>query len=68
MGTQSHVDIKKVIHERLRRRVAGLDLDADVNAAIAANVGESGQTTSVSSTSTATAGTRPKQEHERPSK
>jgi hypothetical protein len=49
------VNVKKVIHERIRRRVEGLDLDADVNAVVAANVGERGQTTSVSSTSSATA-------------
>lgn len=50
------MNIKKVIRERIRHNVAGVDLDADVNAVVAANVGEKRQTTSVSSTSTASAG------------
>lgn len=49
------MNVKKVIQERIRRRTQGLDVEADVNAAVAANVGERGRTTSVSSTSTATA-------------
>ena len=59
------MDIKKVIQERVRRRVAGMDLDTDVHAVVAANVGKRGQTTSVSSTSTASAGTRRTQQPER---
>jgi hypothetical protein len=62
------VNVKKVIHERIRRRVEGLDLDADVNAVVAANVGERGQTTSVSSTSSATARSDSSKEQDPPSK
>ncbi|MBA2462006.1 MAG: hypothetical protein H0V45_09620 [Actinobacteria bacterium] len=53
------MNIAKVIRERIRRNMEGVDVEADVNAVVAANVGERGQTTSVSSTSTASAGSRP---------
>ena len=59
------MNVKKVIRERIRERVAGVDLDADVNAAVAANVGERGQRTVVSSTSSAVAG-RTTEKPERP--
>jgi hypothetical protein len=62
------VNIKKVIHERIRRQTEGLDPDAEVNAVVAANVGERGQTTSVSSTSSASAGSGSKKEHDPPPK
>jgi hypothetical protein len=67
-GNPTDVHIKKVIQERIRRRVEGLDLDADVNAVVAANVGESGQTTSVSSMSSAKAGSRAREGQDPPRK
>ena len=60
-GDSTTVNIKKVIRERIRESAAGVDLDADVNAVVAANVGERGQTTSVSSSSRASASSRPKE-------
>jgi hypothetical protein len=47
------MQVRKIIQRRLRGRRGGVDLAADLNAAIAANVGEHGQTTHVSSRSTA---------------
>ena len=47
------MQVRKIIRRRLRSRGGGVDLAADLNAAIAANVGEQGQTTNVSSRSTA---------------
>jgi hypothetical protein len=44
---------RKVIQRRIRRSGGGVDAVGDVNAAIAANVGERSQTTHVSSRSTA---------------
>jgi hypothetical protein len=44
---------RKIIQRRIRRSADGVDLVGDLNAAIAANVGERGQTTHVSSRSTA---------------
>jgi hypothetical protein len=41
--------IKKLIQRRIRRHGNGVDLAGDVNAAIAANVGERGAHTHVSS-------------------
>ena len=67
-GNLNAMDVKEVIRERIRQKTGGLDLDADVNAVVAANIGESGQTTSVSSTSRASAGGRREQESERRSK
>lgn len=60
------MNVGKVIRERIRQKLAGVEVDADVNAAIAANVGEPGGTTSVTNTSTATAGNRREEEPERP--
>lgn len=60
------MNVGKVIRERIRQKLAGVEVDADVNAAIAANVGEPGGTTSVTSTSTAAAGSRREEEPERP--
>jgi hypothetical protein len=48
------VEIRKVIQRRIRRRAEGIDVAADVNAAIAANVGERRASTSVSSRQHAT--------------
>lgn len=64
------MSLAKVIRSRIRRNVAGVDFDADVNAAVAANVGEHGQTTSVSSSSATSAGPTdrsPREEREDPS-
>ena len=47
------MQVRKIIQRRLRSRRGGVDVAADLNAAIAANVGERGQTTHVSSRSTA---------------
>jgi hypothetical protein len=44
---------RKIIQRRIRRSADGVDLVGDLNAAIAANVGERSQTTHVSSRSTA---------------
>ena len=40
----------KLIQRRIRKHANGVDLVGDVNAAVAANVGESGAHTSTSST------------------
>jgi hypothetical protein len=42
------MNIRKIIERRIRHRTGGVDLDADVNAVIAANVGEPGSVTSAS--------------------
>jgi hypothetical protein len=42
------MEIRKIIQRKIERRERGLDLDASVNAVIAANVGERGQSTHVS--------------------
>jgi hypothetical protein len=42
----------KIINRRIRKRSEGVDFAGDVNAAIAANVGERGGATHVSSSST----------------
>jgi hypothetical protein len=47
------MQVRKIIQRPLRGRGGGVDLAADLNAAIAANVGERGQTTHVSSRRTA---------------
>jgi hypothetical protein len=64
-GNRTGVNVTKVIRERIRTRVAGVDLDADVNAAVAADVGERRQRSVVSSTSRAASG-RPAEKPERP--
>jgi hypothetical protein len=46
------MQVRKIIQRRLRGRGGGVDLAADLNAAIAANVGERGQTTHATSRST----------------
>jgi hypothetical protein len=43
------VNSKKVIRKRIRRDEPGLQVDADVNAVVAANVNEPGSRTKVSS-------------------
>jgi hypothetical protein len=52
-----HMRIHKVLQRRIRAAIDGVDLRGDVNAAVAANVGERSQTTHVSSRSTSTADT-----------
>ena len=52
------MQIRKLIERRIRHRSGGTTIDADVNASIAANVGESGAVTKVSSEQTAAAGSR----------
>ena len=48
------MNLRKVIDRRIRRKAAGLDLQGDVNAVIAANVNERGATTSASHKQTVT--------------
>ena len=45
------MQIRKVIQRRIRRSGNGVDMSGDINAAIAANVGERSSTTHVSSRS-----------------
>lgn len=47
--------IAKLIQRRIRESRGGVQVSSDVNAAVAGNVGERGQKTSVSSTQHATA-------------
>jgi hypothetical protein len=47
------MQIRKLIQRRIRRSLGGVDFQGDVNAAVAANVGERSQTTRVSSHSSA---------------
>ncbi len=47
------MQLRKLIQRRIRRSGPGLDLAGDLNAVIAANVGERSQTTRVSSRSEA---------------
>ena len=49
------MEIRKIIQRKIERHQRGLDLQADVNAVVAANVGEEGQSTHVASTRSATA-------------
>jgi hypothetical protein len=51
-GQKLHMQIRKIIQRRIRRSANGVDFSGDVNAAISGNVGESSNTTHVSSRST----------------
>jgi len=53
MGENSEMQVQKVIQRRIRKAFGGVDVHGDLNAAVAANVGERSQTTPVRSTSTA---------------
>jgi hypothetical protein len=44
------MNVRKLIQERIRRSSGGVQVDSDVNAVVAANVGERGAVTHVSST------------------
>jgi hypothetical protein len=48
------MNIRKLIQERIRRSGGGVQVDSDVNAVVAANVGEQGAVTHVSSTQRST--------------
>jgi hypothetical protein len=48
------MNIRKAIQERIRRSSGGVKVDSDVNAVVAANVGERGAVTHVSSTQRST--------------
>jgi hypothetical protein len=50
------MNIRKIVNERFRKQLGGVDVAADVNAVIAANVGEKDQVTQVSSRQEASAG------------
>ncbi len=43
------MNLRKVIQRRIRGRASGVDVEGDVNAVVAANVGERGSTTAASS-------------------
>jgi len=47
------MQLRKLIQRRIRQKGPPLELEADVNAVVAANVGERSQTTTVSSRSRA---------------
>jgi hypothetical protein len=49
------MNFRKVIKDRIRGSIGGTRVDGDVNAVVAANVGERGAVTKVSSTSRAEA-------------
>jgi len=50
------MDIRKIIQKRIRRTAGGTTFASDVNASVAANVGERGAVTRVSSTQRAESG------------
>jgi len=56
------VQIRKVIQRRIRRSGNGVDLVGDVNAAISANVGERNSVSHVSSRSSVSSQSHPKEE------
>jgi hypothetical protein len=58
------MQIRKILQRRIRKSTGGVDLVGDVNAAIAANVGERSQTTHVSSRSTVASTTAPEPKEE----
>jgi hypothetical protein len=59
------MQLRKVIERKLRRAAPGVDAQSDVHAVVAANVGERGSVTNVTSKQTATAGgkTKPGPDH-----
>lgn len=44
------MDIAKVIRQRIQKSGGGVQVDSDVNAVVAANIGERGRVTKVTST------------------
>jgi hypothetical protein len=58
------MQLRKIIQRRIRKSTNGVDYVGDVNATIAANVGEQSQTTHVSSRSTAASTTHPEPKEE----
>lgn len=48
--------MRKVIRKRIRKKVGGIDLAAEVNAVVSSNVGEEGSVSRVSSRSRITQG------------
>lgn len=60
------MQLRKVIERRLRRTAAGIDAQSDVHAVVAANIGERGSVTKVTSSRTASAGDPAKPEREQP--
>ena len=53
------MQIRKLIERRIRRAGGGIDVDSDVNAVVAANVGERSAVTHASSAKTSSAGSKP---------
>jgi hypothetical protein len=52
------MQIRKLIERRIRRSGGGINVESDVNAVVAANVGEQGAVTHVSSTQRSAAGSK----------
>jgi hypothetical protein len=52
------MQIRKLIERRIRRAGGGVSVDSDVNAVVAANIGEQGAVTRVSSTQRSAAGSK----------
>jgi hypothetical protein len=57
-GKVRPVQIRKLIERRIRRAGGGVNVDSDVHAVVAANVGERGAVTHASSEQTASAGSK----------
>ena len=60
------MQIRKLIERRIRRSGGGINVESDVNAVVAANVGEQGAVTHVSSSRHSAAASEPsKREHDK---
>lgn len=64
-GDLGAVNVRKLIQKRIRGSIGGATIDGDVNAAVAANVGERGAFTEVSSTQHVDAA-RPRRDKQQP--
>ena len=60
------MQLRKAIERKLRRSLEGVDVESDVHAVVAANVGERGRVTKVSSRQTATAGSKAARDRDDP--
>ena len=60
------MQLRKVIERKLRRAASGVDAQSDVHAVVAANIGERGGVTKVTSSQSASAGGGTKSEPEHP--
>jgi hypothetical protein len=59
------MQLRKVIERKLRHAAKGIDVESDVHAVVAANVGERGAVTTASSRQTATAGRKTARKRDR---